>query len=120
MNFKIVTDSSSDMLNFDNTPFAVAPLKIVTTQKEYCDDADLDVAGMVNDLLRYKGKSSSSCPNTNDWLDAFGDADRIFCITITATLSGCYNAACIAKQIYEEQNPDKKVLCHCQTRPCLL
>lgn len=109
MNFKIVTDSSSDMLNFDAVPFAVAPLKIVTAQKEYCDDQNLDVATMVEDLLKYKGKSSSSCPNTDEWLTAFGDADRIFCITITATLSGCYNAACVAKQIYEEQHPDRKV-----------
>ena len=37
MNFKIVTDSSSDMLNFDAVPFAIAPLKIVTTEKEYYD-----------------------------------------------------------------------------------
>lgn len=109
MNFKIVTDSSSDMLNFDRTPFAVAPLKIVTAQKEYCDDRYLDVAAMVDDLLNYKGKSSSSCPNTDEWLTAFGDADRIFCVTITATLSGCYNAACVAKQLYEEQYPDRKV-----------
>ncbi len=109
MNFKIVTDSSSDMLNFDTVPFAVAPLKIVTDQKEYSDDTKLDVAAMVDDLLRYKGKSSSSCPNTDEWLTAFGDADRIFCVTITATLSGCYNAACVAKQIYEEQYPERKV-----------
>lgn len=109
MNFKIVTDSSSDMLTFDATPFAVAPLKIVTAEKEYCDDQNLDVAAMVDDLLKYKGKSSSSCPNTDEWLESFGQADRIFCITITATLSGCYNAACAAKQIYEEQHPDRKV-----------
>lgn len=109
MNFKIVTDSSSDMLNFEATPFAVAPLKIVTTENEYTDDAQLDVTAMVDDLLKYKGKSSSSCPNTDDWLRTFGDAERIFCITITATLSGCYNAACVAKQIYEEQHPDRKV-----------
>ena len=109
MNFKIVTDSSSDMLNFDTVPFAVAPLKIVTAEKEYCDDKNLNVAAMVDDLLKYKGKSSSSCPNTDEWLESFGDADRIFCITITATLSGCYNAACAAKQIYEEQHPDRKV-----------
>ncbi len=109
MNFKIVTDSSSDMLNFDTLPFAVTPLKIVTAQKEYTDDKNLNVGDMVDDLLKYKGKSSSSCPNTDDWLSAFGDAERIFCVTITATLSGCYNAACAAKQIYEEQHPDRKV-----------
>lgn len=109
MNFKIVTDSSSDMLNFYNIPFAVAPLKIVTGKKEYVDDEKLNIKEMVEDLSKHKGKSSTSCPNTDEWLTVFGNADRIFCITITATLSGCYNAACVAKQIYEEQHPDKKV-----------
>lgn len=108
-NYKIVADSSSDILTLDNIPFSAAPLKIVTAEKEYTDNDSLDVGGMVNDLLKYKGKSSTSCPNTDDWLRAFGSAERIFCVTITATLSGCYNAACVAKQIYEEQYPDRKV-----------
>ena len=110
MNFKIIADSSSDILNLDGVPFEATPLKIMTDQKEYIDNRDLDVDTMVNDLFSYKGKSSSSCPNTNEWLNAFGDAQYIFCVTITATLSGSYNAACAAKQIYEEQYPDRKVL----------
>lgn len=109
MKFKIVTDSSSDMLNLDTLPFAVAPLKIVTDINEYTDDKNLDVGSMVEELLKYKGKSSTSCPNTNEWLTTFGNAQYIFCVTITATLSGSYNAACAAKQIYEELHPDRKV-----------
>ncbi len=109
MSFKIVADSSSDTLNFNEVPFASAPLKIVTAEKEYIDNQNLDTASMVDDLLKYKGKSSSSCPNTDEWLSAFGDAQYIFCVTITATLSGCYNAACAAKQIYEEQYPERRV-----------
>ncbi len=109
MNFKIITDSSSDMLNFDLLPFAVTPLKILTETHEYIDNQNLDVNAMVEDLLKYNGKSSSSCPNTDEWLNAFGDAQYVFCITITSQLSGCYNAACVAKQIYEEQYPDRKV-----------
>lgn len=110
MKFKIVTDSSSDMLNLGAVPFEVAPLKIVTDNKEYIDDPKLDVNAMVDELFTYKGKSSSSCPNAEEWLAAFGSSEYIFCITITATLSGSYNAACAAKQIYEEQYPDRKVL----------
>ena len=110
LKYKIVTDSSSDMLNFNNIPFAVTPLKIMTEQKEYVDNNTLDVAAMVDELLRHKGRSSTSCPNTDEWLTAFGDAERIFCVTISATISGCYNAACVAKSLYEEQHPDRKVL----------
>ncbi len=107
--FKIVADSSSDIENIDGVDFASVPLRIITNEKEYVDDKNLDVRKMVEDLFRYKGKSSTSCPNTADWLTAFGDAKYVFCITITATLSGSYNSARIAKEIYEEKFPDRKV-----------
>ena len=64
---------------------------------------------MVEYLAQYKGKSKSSCPNTEDWLAAFGDADEIFCVTITSGLSGSYNSACMAKKLYEEANPGRRV-----------
>lgn len=102
---KIVADSASDR------PFnvATAPLKIITAQREYVDDASLNVRQMVEELQQYKGKSSTSCPNAEDWLEAFGDADEIFCVTITATLSGSYNAACMAKELYEREYPGRRV-----------
>jgi DegV family protein with EDD domain len=64
---------------------------------------------MVDYLSNYKGKSSTSCPNCEDWLDAFGDAENIFCVTITSNLSGSYNAAMLAKDTYETEHPDRKV-----------
>ena len=64
---------------------------------------------MVEYLDHYRGKSKSSCPNTGDWLEAFGDADEIFCVTITSGLSGSYNSACAAKQIYESEHPGRRV-----------
>lgn len=106
---KIVADTSCDLLKLNNTDFAYAPMKIITDDKEFLDDDKLDVDGMVDFLDRYKGKSKSSCPNTNDWIDAFGDADDIFCVTITSALSGSYNSACVAKEIYESDNEGKRV-----------
>lgn len=107
--FKIVTDSSSDLLTLGSVPFQSVPLKIRTEQTEYVDDESLDVQRMVNDLYEHKGRSSSSCPNTHEWLNAFGDAQYVFCVTITGTLSGSYNAALAAKDLYEEAHPDRKV-----------
>ena len=108
-NIKIVADSSADLLTLEAFPFASVPLKIITTEKEYTDDAALDVPAMVDDLLAYNGKSSTSCPNPSDWLSAFGDAEQVFCVTITGTLSGSYNAACIAKNTYEQEHPGRRV-----------
>ena len=109
---KIVADSSSDVLELSNVNFESAPLKIITAEKEYVDDKELNVYEMVNDLQHYKGKSSTSCPNTEDWLKAFGDANEIFCVTITGTLSGSYNTAMTAKAIYEEAHPERRVFVH--------
>ena len=106
---KIVADSSCDMFELKHTEFETAPMKIITAEREFIDDASLDVDDMANYLYQFKGKSKSSCPNTTDWLDAFGDADEIFCVTITSGLSGSYNSACVAKQIYEADNDGKRV-----------
>ena len=106
---KIVADSSANVYERTAVPFASAALKIITSQREYVDDVNLDVASMVADFDSYKGKSKTSCPNPQDWLDAFGDAQEIFCITITSGLSGSYNAAFAAKQMYEADHADAKV-----------
>jgi DegV family protein with EDD domain len=106
---KIVADSSANLLTLEKTPFAAAPLKVITDSREFIDDAALDVDAMVAWFDSYKGKSKTSCPNPSDWLEAFGDADEIYCVTITSGLSGSHNAACIAKQMYETENPGKQV-----------
>ena len=106
---KIVADSSADTLTLDGVDFASAPLTILTDEKEYVDNAVLDVAGMTEDLLKYHGRSSTACPCVGDWWAAFGDAEEIFCVTITSNLSGSFNAAKIAAQEYEENHPGRRV-----------
>ena len=106
---KIVADTACDMFGLNNMEFACAPMKIITAEREFVDDESLDVNEMVEYLDKYKGRSKSSCPNTSDWLDAFGDADDVFCVTITSGLSGSYNSACAAKQIYESENEGRRV-----------
>lgn len=106
---KIVADSSADISALSGVDFASAPLKVIAGDVTFTDDTSLDLKGMVEFFDNYKGKSQTSCPNTNDWLTAFGDADDIFCVTITSGLSGSYNSACAAKQMYESENEGKRV-----------
>ena len=107
MNYKVVSDSSSNVLALGNVHFASVPMK-VRAQKEYIDNAQLDLTGMVEDLRNHKGKSGSSCPNVGEWLEAFGDADVVFGTTISKNLSGSYNAAQQAAATYMEENPGKQ------------
>ncbi len=106
---RIVSDSASDITCLETVDFAYAPMKIITSEREFCDNESMDVAEMVNFLAHYKGKSKSSCPNTEDWLGAFGEADEVYVVTITSGLSGSYNSACMAKKLYEEMHPTRRV-----------
>lgn len=104
---KIIADSSANMTA--ESFVASVPLKIITDSKEYIDDKNLNTAAMVWDLQAYTGRSSTTCPSPQDWLDAFGSAPYVFCIAITSNLSGSCNAAVIAKNDYEQEFPDRKV-----------
>ena len=106
---KIVADSSANLMELKSVAFDTAPLKIITAQREFVDNPQLDLDEMIRFFNTYKGKSQTSCPNPEDWLSAFGDAEDIFCVTITSGLSGSYNAACIAKNMYEAEHPGRRV-----------
>ncbi len=106
---RIVSDSASDILTLEQADFAYSPMKIITTEREFVDDKHLDVEEMTDFLEQYKDRTQTSCPNPYDWLEAFGEADDIICVTITSALSGSYNAALVAKEIYETENEGKRV-----------
>lgn len=109
MQIKIVTDSAANLFTSEKDNIISVPLKIATDVKEYIDDDNIDTKEMTDDLASYKGRSGSACPGTGDWLDAFGDAECIFGLTITSNLSGSYNAAMVAKDEYLSEHPDRKV-----------
>ena len=106
---KIVADSSANLMELSTVAFGAAPMKVITAEQEFVDNAQLDLDAMLDYFHAYKGKSQTSCPNPDDWLTAFGDAEDIFCVTITSGLSGSYNSACIAKDMYEADHPGRRV-----------
>ena len=111
MAYKIVADSSCDFFTMEGVDFASAALTIITDERQFRDDPNLNLDEMLDYLSSYKGRSGTSCPNVGDWLEAFGDAEGVFAITITSSLSGSYGAAMQAKEVYESSNPGRRVCC---------
>ena len=109
MKYRIVSDSSSNLLSMDcGVDYTTVPLKILIGSETYVDDKELDVENLVNEIEKSES-SSTSCPNTQEWLDAFEGADAIFAVTISGSLSGSYNSAMLAQEQFLQEHPDAKV-----------
>lgn len=109
MNYKIIADSSANLYNINRPDFQSVPLHIIVADKDFVDDKELVLDEMQQALSSHNGGSSTSCPSSQEWMDAFGDADVVFCVTITSNLSGACNSARIAAATYEADHPDRKV-----------
>lgn len=106
---KFVTDSSCDNFRYQDTDLAVAPLKIYTADREFIDTPELDVHEMLDYLLSFSGRSYTACPSAESWLNAFDGGDEIYVVTMTSHLSGTYNSACVARDMYLEAHPEAKI-----------
>jgi DegV family protein with EDD domain len=109
MSYKIISDSSADLTHYSHPLFESIPLVINTNEKEYIDDKNLNVDQMVVDLKLYEGKSNTACPSVGRYLESFEGHDEIYVVTITSKLSGSYNSACLAKNMYLEDHPNAKI-----------
>ena len=111
--YKIVADSSTDVDKsfLEKFPVTLVPFKLYLDGKEYVDDSELDVDQFVADMKLIVDTPKSACPSPNDFLEHFsGDEEEIYVVTISSKLSGTYNSAVLAKNIYESENPGKKFI----------
>lgn len=109
MSIRIVCDSSANVYEMENIACISVPLKIICGNREFVDDENLDTTDMTEFLKKTKERSSTSCPNVQDWLGAFEGADEVYAVTITSNLSGSYAACVQAAREYEESHPGAKV-----------
>ena len=109
MNFKIVSDSSSNVYNLEGIDFACVPLKVNIGDVEYIDTPEANLTEMINELKTTHEKTGTSCPSIYDWQSTFCDTENIFAVTITSGLSGSYNACINAKTLYKKTNNNAKI-----------
>ncbi len=109
MSWAIVADSSCNLRGFTpqapDTVYAVAPLKVLVGSQEYVDNEQLDVSALNRAVAAESTASSSACPSAGEWAERFRLADNVIVVTISANLSGSYEAAVIAKGLVEEEGP---------------
>lgn len=108
----IVMDSSCDMpekIGQGGVDWVLAPLSVIVGEKEFVDDADLDVAEMMRAIKAYPGAATSACPPVGVYAEAFRRSPNIICITITGSLSASYESALQAKEMVEAEDPTRNI-----------
>lgn len=109
MGIKIIGDSCFDLNEeLKKVPnLDIAPLKINVDGREFIDDETLDQ----NDLLISMKNSSkipkTSSPSPSDYMKEYEGEEDVFVVTLSSQLSGSYNSAMLAKEMYLEKSTDK-------------
>lgn len=113
MVWNIVSDSSCDLRRSDfaseTIRFETVPLRLQVGEREFLDDDHLETPELLAAMSEEKAASSTACPSPAAFVRAFEKGEKTVCFTISANLSGTYNAAVMARDMVLEEHPEKQV-----------
>lgn len=113
MSYKIVVDSCCELPeNLRNDPrFARVPLTLIVGDKyEKEDDETFDQKEFLDIVASTEECAKSACPSPEKYLNAYvTDAEHVYVVTLTSRLSGSYNSALVAKELYHETYGEKDI-----------
>ncbi len=104
--YKIIIDSCGELPDElkDNEAFVRVPLTLSLDGWEAYDDEAFDREDFLRRMKESSNIPKSACPSPALYKKEIeeGDARDVFIITLSAQLSGSYNAAVLAMELYEE------------------
>ena len=112
MDYRIVADSCCEFPDEfkKEVPCVNVPLTIMVEDMTIVDDETFDQKVLLMALRDSKEGARSACPSPEAYMRAYeGEEEEVYVITISADLSGSYNAAMLAKDLFEESHGDKKI-----------
>lgn len=107
---KIVVDSCCE-LNLDmmeGVDVSFVPFKLSIGSDDFLDDENLNIEDFRIKMEESKEPVKTACPSPMDFFDKF-EGDIVYVVTITSELSGTYQSAMIAKEMYLKEYPGAKV-----------
>ncbi len=109
--YKIIIDSCGELteeLKQDHH-YANVALELEVDGVFIKDDASFDQADFLKRVSESQNGPKSACPSPESYMQEFeGSAKHIYVITLSKCLSGSYNSAVLASQLYEEEHPGEK------------
>lgn len=109
--YKIVIDSCGELpeeLKSDGH-FCNVPLEIEVDGHHITDDETFDQKDFLQRVKSCIHSPKSACPSPERYMNAFeGEAGHVYVVTLSGKLSGSYNSAVLAAQLYNEEHEENK------------
>ena len=105
-------DSCGELLDEwkQDTRFESVPLTLTVGNENIIDDSTFDQADFLKKVADCPECPKSACPSPERYRKAFDcDADHVYCVTLSAELSGSYHSAMLGRSLVEEKHPGKKI-----------
>lgn len=110
--YKIVIDSCGELteeLKRDGH-FSNVPLELEVDGVCITDDETFDQLDFIQRVKKSIRGPKSACPSPERYLRAYeGDCDNVYVVTLSDKLSGSYNSAVIAAQMFQEEYADRNI-----------
>ena len=110
MTYKIIGDSCLDLTEeLKKDPgFQMIPLALQVGNVQVIDDETFDQSAFIEMVKACPECPKTACPSPESFKKAYeeADADAVFVITLSNHLSGSYNSAVLAKELYEEEKKE--------------
>lgn len=106
---RIVADSSCDLTQEmkDKMDITLVPLTISVGDKHFRDDETLSIEEMLSAIDSSNDVPRSACPSPQDFINAFLEKGSVFAVTLTSALSGTYNSAILARDLFLQEHHEK-------------
>ncbi len=112
MEYRIIVDSCGELSEEmkKDEHFASVALELEIDNERIVDDETFNQAEFLRKVKESPNGPKSSCPSPEAYMNAFPEeAKRIYIVTLSGKLSGSYNSAVLAKNLYEEEHDDKEI-----------
>ncbi len=106
MKYQVIGDSCCDFTDEElkNGHAVRVPMSIIIGGVEYPDDGKRSQEDWIRLIKENEGYPQSACPSPDAFYQAFDESCVNFVVTISSKLSGVYNSAMLAKEMFEEDH----------------
>ena len=109
MEYKIIGDSCTDITEEMKQEGMVSLVPLTIEGNEFVDDETFNQKEFIEKMKASAECPKSACPSPELYMKEFEGQKECYVVTLSSRLSGSYNSAVLAREMYLEEHPETKI-----------